>query len=72
MDILETTDSIVEAITNCKDPKEAKAALRVVVAFAMHDKGIMTDGVGKKGLPTKIILSLLMVSINNMSKKGGE
>lgn len=73
MEILETTDAIVKAITNCKDPKEAKDALRVVVTFAMHDKGIMTDGVGKPGLPSEVTLSLLMVSIQNMGKpKGGD
>ena len=73
MEILETADSIVEAITNCKDPKEAKDALRVAVAFATHDKSIMTNGVGKSGLPSKITLSLLMISIKNMSvPKGGD
>ena len=73
MEILETTDSIVEAITNCKDPKERKDALRVAIAFAMHDRNIMTDGVRKPGLPNQITLSLMMVSIQNMGRpKGGD
>lgn len=75
MEILETTDAVVEAITNCKDPKEKKDAIKVVVAFAMHDKEAMTSGVDKPGLPNKISLSLLMVSVQNMGKhfnKGGE
>lgn len=73
MEILGTTDAVVEAITNCKDPKEAKDALRVVVAFAMHDSSVMTEGVRKPGLPNQVTLSLLMVSVQNMGKpKGGE
>ena len=73
MEILETVDAVTEAITNCKDPKEAKAALRVLAAFAMHDRSIMTDGVGQPGLPNQMTLSLLMISVQSMAKpKGGE
>ncbi len=68
MELLETTDSIVEAITNCKDPKEAKDALRVIVAFAMHDKDVMTNGVNKPGLPNQVTLSLLMVSVQALGE----
>ena len=68
MKILETVDSIVEAITNCKDPQEKKDALKIVVAFALHDASIMTNGVQKPGLPNQVTLSLLMVSVQNMAK----
>lgn len=72
MEIFETADEMVNAITNCKDPKEAKNALKVLVGFSMHEKGAMTSGVEQTGLPNKITLSLLMVAVKNMAKKGGE
>ena len=73
MEIFETTDEIVEAVMNCKDREEAKAALRVIVGFAMHDQGTMTSGVSQQGLPNKVTLSLLIISVQNMGKpKGGE
>jgi len=73
MDILETTDEMVEAIMSCKDKEEAKIALKVVVGFALHDKESMTLGMGQTGLAKKVTLSLLIVAVQKFGKeKGGE
>lgn len=73
MEIFEKTDEMVDAIMNCKDKEEAKAALKVIVGFAFHDEGTMTAGVRQEGLPNKVTLSLLMVAVQNMGKpKGGD
>ena len=72
MEVFNTTDEVVDAIMDCKDKEEVRAALRVVVGFGMHDSEPMTSGVRQKGLPNKITLSLLMISVQNMAKpKGG-
>jgi len=73
MEIFETADAMADAILNCGDKEEARAALRVLAGFALHDQDVMTSGVTQSGLPNKMTLSLLLVAVKNLGKqKGGE
>ena len=73
MEIFETADAMADAILNCENIEETRAAVRILAGFALHDQNVMTSGVTQPGLPNKITLSLLLVSVRNLGKsKGGE
>lgn len=73
VEIFETTDAMVDAILNCEDKEEARAALRVLAGFIFHDQEASISGVEKQGLPNKITLSLILNAVKNLGKpKGGE
>ncbi|MBA7689287.1 hypothetical protein ES703_97793 [subsurface metagenome] len=74
MDMFNDANEIVEAINGAEDVEERKAAIKVTVGFALHEKDWMTSGVGKDGLVGKLTVSLLFLSIRNMGPKpkGGE
>ena len=71
MEIFNTTDEIVEAIYTQEDAVERKAAIRVAVKFALHDATDLTKDMDTSSLANKVLLSLLMLSIQNMNPKGG-
>ena len=73
MNIFRTGDEMIEAITNCKDPKEAKDALAIVVKFALHDRSIADGDYTNPGLPNQVMLSMLILAVQGMGKpKGGD
>ena len=68
VDIFNSVDEVIDSITDCKDKKEAKAALRAAVGFAMHDKEATTSGIDLNGLPKKVTLTILMHGLQSIGK----
>ena len=72
MDVFNNTDEVVEAIYTAKDAVERKAAIRVAVKFALHDVSGISRDMDTSKLTNKVLMSLLLLSIQNMKpKKGG-
>ena len=72
MEIFNTADEIVDAIYVHEDSVERKAAIRVAVKFAMRDADDISKDMDTSSLANKVLLSLLMLSIQGMKPKGGE
>jgi len=72
MEMFDSADKIVEAVSNEDDIVKRKAAIKALVGFATHEKEWMTSSIGDKGLAGKVTVSLLFIAISNMGKpKGG-
>ncbi len=73
MKVFKTGAEIIEAIINCKDPKETKEAISTVVKFALHDKSLTNDNSLSPGLANKVMLSMLLMAVQELGEpKGGE
>ena len=73
MDMFATADEIIEAVCDEDDIVKRRAAIKVLIGFAVHEKDYMTSGVGKEGLVGKVTVSLLFMAIRNMGQpKGGD
>ena len=69
MDMFNNANEIVEAINSIENVEERKAALKVVVGFALHEKEWMTSSVGEDSLAGKLTVSILFLTIRNMNPK---
>lgn len=74
MELFNTGEEIAEAIYTAEDAVDRKDAIRVVVAFVLHESNEMTRHTGEGSLAGKVTLSLLILSIKNLTpkKKGGK
>ena len=68
MRLFETAEDIVDAIIDCKDPKETRRTLIVLTKFAMHERDIIKDKGVHEGLTGDVLISILMLSLKNASK----
>jgi len=69
MEMFDTADEIVEAVSNEDDVVKRKAAVKALVGFATHEKDFMTSGVGHKGLAGKVTVTCLFMVIRNMGPR---